>query len=290
MLTLLYRGSLTSCNYSCSYCPFAKRRDTRETLARDAAEVARFTAWAAAQQRPLRVLFTPWGEALVRRHYREAMLALAALPNVSQVAVQTNLAGPLSWLAAAPAGKVSLWCTYHPGQTTLQRFTERCARVAAMGVRLSAGIVASRAHFDDIRALKAALPPEVPLWLNAYDPRGPGYYTADDLQWLEAVDPWFHLNHSPPPSRGAPCRAGHELLSVDGSGELRRCHFVPTRLGNLYEDDLDGLLQERRCPRFRCECFIGYAHRRDLPIHEAFGDGVLARAPLQGGHGVPAKP
>ena len=29
-----------------------------------------------AQPQDLRILFTPWGEALVRRHYREAMLAL----------------------------------------------------------------------------------------------------------------------------------------------------------------------------------------------------------------------
>src|ERR1041385_7514556 len=72
-LSLLYRGTLESCNYDCGYCPFAKRKDSRARLAKDAAEVARFVAWAAQQQRPLRIQFTPWGEALVRRHYREAV-------------------------------------------------------------------------------------------------------------------------------------------------------------------------------------------------------------------------
>jgi MoaA/NifB/PqqE/SkfB family radical SAM enzyme len=280
MLTLLYRGSLESCNYSCSYCPFAKRRDTRATLARDAAEVARFVDWAAGQQRPLRVLFTPWGEALVRRHYREAMLALAALPQVSQVALQTNLSGPLAWLDAAPAGKLSLWCTYHPEQTTLERFIQRTQRLDAMGVRHSVGVVARREHYDAIRALRAALPQGRTVWLNAYDRRGPGYYSADELAWLETTDPWFPLQHRPPPSRGAPCRAGSEVLSVAGDGELQRCHFIPTRLGNLYADALDRVLQERRCSRLRCDCFIGYAHRRDLPLHEQFGDGLLARIPI----------
>ncbi|KQO27213.1 STM4011 family radical SAM protein [Acidovorax sp. Leaf78] len=279
MLTLLYRGSLESCNYTCNYCPFAKRRDTRATLARDAAEVARFVGWAASQTRPLRVLFTPWGEALVRRHYREAMLALAALPHLSQVALQTNLSGPLAWLADAPAGKLSLWCTYHPGQTTLARFVERTRRLDTMGIRYSVGVVARHEHFEAIRDLRTALPGSN-IWLNAYDRRGPGYYSERDLAWLEGLDPWFPLQHKPPPSRGVACRAGSEVLSVDGEGELQRCHFIPTRMGNLYVDALDEVLQEKRCSRLRCDCFIGYAHRRDLPLHEQFGDGLLARIPI----------
>ncbi|MFI8619288.1 STM4011 family radical SAM protein [Acidovorax sp. NPDC077693] len=279
MLTLLYRGSLESCNYTCNYCPFAKRRDTRATLARDAAEVARFVGWAASQTRTLRVLFTPWGEALVRRHYREAMLALAALPHLSQVALQTNLSGPLAWLTDAPVGKLSLWCTYHPGQTTLARFVERTRRLDAMGIRYSVGVVARHEHFEAIRDLRTALPGST-IWLNAYDRRGPGYYSERDLAWLEDLDPWFPLQHAPPPSRGAACRAGSEVLSVDGEGELQRCHFIPTRMGNLYVDALDEMLQEKRCSRLRCDCFIGYAHRRDLPLHEQFGDGLLARIPI----------
>ncbi|MDZ5455829.1 STM4011 family radical SAM protein [Azohydromonas lata] len=280
MLTLLYRGSLKSCNYTCSYCPFAKSRDTRAALARDAAEVARFVEWVAGQARPLRVLFTPWGEAIVRRHYREAMLALAALPQVSQVALQTNLSGPLAWLADAPAGKLSLWCTYHPEQITLARFVERTRRLDMMGIQYSVGVVARREHYEAIHALRAALPAGGTVWLNAYDRRGPGYYTADDLAWLEAMDRWFRLQHMSLPSRGAACRAGSEVLSVDGEGELRRCHFIPQRIGNLYTDPLDRVLQERRCSRLRCECFIGYAQRRDLPLHEQFGDGLLARIPI----------
>lgn len=280
MLTLLYRGSLSSCNYACGYCPFAKRRDTRATLARDVAEVARFVAWAGRQPRELRVLFTPWGEALVRRHYRDAMLALAALPQVRQVAVQTNLAAPLSWLAQAPRGKLALWCTFHPGQTPLARFTERCARLAAMGIAHSVGVVALREHFDAIRALRAALPASCHLWLNPYDRRGPGYYTPDDLQWLDGVDPWFHHGHQDTASRGRPCRAGEDVFSVDGDGEVQRCHFVPRRLGNLYVDDLAAMAAVRPCPRFKCDCFIGYAHRKDVGLYEDFGDGVLARIPL----------
>ena len=279
-LSLLYRGTLSSCNYACGYCPFAKKRDSRAVLARDARELERFTRWVAAQSRPVSVLFTPWGEALVRRHYRAAMQTLAALPRVRQVALQTNLSGPLSWLAGmdgASRAKTALWCTYHPGQTTSTRFLERCARLDAMGVRYSVGVVALHEHYDAIRALRGALPAQVYLWLNAYDRRGPGYYAAADLAWLDAIDPWFPQSRRPAPSRGKGCLAGETSLSVDGDGTLARCHFLPERLGNLYDDDLAGLLQERSCPRFKCDCYIGYAQRKDLPFQKMFGAGVLAR-------------
>ena len=283
VLSLLYRGTLASCNYACGYCPFAKKQDSRAALARDAREVARFTDWVSDQQRPISVLFTPWGEALVRRHYRTAMQTLAALPQVRQVALQTNLSGPLAWLDKMPGlEKIGLWCTYHPGQTTLARFLERCARLDALKVRYSVGVVAMPEHYEAIRALRAALPAQTYLWLNAYDRRGPGYYRAEDLAWLDAIDPWFALNRRPVPSRGKPCLAGELSLSVDGDGELTRCHFVTERLGNLYTDQLADMLQERSCPRFKCDCYIGYAQRKDLPFQREFGAGLLARiAPIQ---------
>jgi hypothetical protein len=280
-LSLLYRGTLESCNYDCGYCPFAKRKDSRARLAKDAAEVARFVAWAGRQQRPLRILFTPWGEALVRRHYRAAVQALAAMPHVQQVAVQTNLAAPLAWLEDIAPGKVALWCTYHPGQTSQRRFLERCARLRGMGVHFSIGMVAMREHFDEIRAMRAALPAAQYLWLNAYDRRGPGYYSAEDLAWLDAVDPWFVHNRRPAVSRGSSCGAGQESITVDGDGEVQRCHFIPLRLGNLYRDPLEAMLGEQACSRLKCDCYIGYAQRRDLPFEGDFGIGKLARIPLR---------
>ncbi|WP_332879365.1 STM4011 family radical SAM protein [Massilia sp. S19_KUP03_FR1] len=279
-LSLLYRGTLSSCNYACSYCPFAKKQDSRAQLARDRRELTRFTSWVANQRRAVSVLFTPWGEALVRRHYRTAMQALAALPHVHQVALQTNLSGPLDWLGEmdrTSRAKIGLWCTFHPGQTTSARFLARCAQLDAKGVRYSVGVVALHEHYKAIRALRLALPAHIYLWLNAYDRRGPGYHTADELIWLDGVDPWFVHSRRPAPSRGKACLAGETALSVDGDGTLTRCHFVPERLGNLYEDDLADLLQERSCPRFKCDCYIGYAQRKDLPFQTMFGLGVLAR-------------
>jgi biotin synthase-like enzyme len=34
-LSVLYRGPLSSCNYDCHYCPFAKHHETSAELRRD---------------------------------------------------------------------------------------------------------------------------------------------------------------------------------------------------------------------------------------------------------------
>lgn len=264
LLQLLYRGTLTSCNYDCGYCPFAKRAESRESLARDRREVARFVRWCEDSARPLELLFTPWGEALVRRHYREAIVALSHARAVRAVGVQTNLSRSVDWLADADPARVSLWCTYHPSQVRRERFLARCAQLRALGVRHSVGMVALREDLGEIRAMRRALPADTYLWLNALDPRGPDYYEAAQVASLLAIDPHFAYQLAPAPSLGARCRAGSGALSVDGHGDVRPCHFLPTHLGNLYDGSFERQLQRRPCPRASCECYIGYALREDL--------------------------
>ena len=72
-LSILYRGPLSSCNYGCGYCPFAKRtRDAGGAGPRPGrAWSGSSTGSAARPADAVGVLFTPWGEALVRRWYQE---------------------------------------------------------------------------------------------------------------------------------------------------------------------------------------------------------------------------
>ncbi|MES2572948.1 MAG: radical SAM protein, partial [Verrucomicrobiota bacterium] len=88
---ILYRGPLSSCNYGCDYCPFAKTRNSREELLDDARKLARFVDWVERRTEQIGVLFTPWGEALFHRPYQEAIARLSHQANVSRVAIQTNL-------------------------------------------------------------------------------------------------------------------------------------------------------------------------------------------------------
>jgi hypothetical protein len=284
-LSILYRGRLSSCNYDCAYCPFAKRRDTRATLQRDAADLARFVEWASTQtERSLSILFTPWGEGLVRKHYREAMVALSQLPQVQRVAIQTNLCIGTRWLDDADSSKIAFWCTYHPSQTPRAAFLARCRELGRRSIRHSVGMVAMREHFDEIVRLRDALPVDTPMWLNAYDQREPDYYSDAQLALMRAIDPHIDFNLAPPPSLGAPCATGERVVSVDGDGNVRRCHFVATPLGNLYDGSFEAQLRPRACPNAVCDCFIGYVHRTDLPFARDYADGQLERIPASMRH------
>ena len=59
-MRILYRGSLDSCNYACTYCPFAKNDATREAHERDRREVERFVAHIERErERTYGIFFTP---------------------------------------------------------------------------------------------------------------------------------------------------------------------------------------------------------------------------------------
>ncbi|MFC3831731.1 MULTISPECIES: STM4011 family radical SAM protein [Deinococcus] len=276
-LTVLYRGPLSSCNYGCPYCPFAKHRETPEEHEADRAALERFVAWVESQPFDVSVLFTPWGEALIWPRYQHAITRLSRLPHVRQVAIQTNLSGPLGWLRDADLGKVGLWATYHPGEVSRERFLKRCAELDAMGVRYSVGVVGVPDQLPEIQAVRDALNPATYLWVNAFTGGRP--YTRAERAALTHIDPLFEVNTRRYRSRGYACQAGETVISVDGDGAARRCHFISTPLGNIYAQDVRELLAPRPCTRVTCHCHIGYVHMPDLDAGAVYGDGLLARIP-----------
>ena len=276
-LYVLYRGPLASCNYDCPYCPFAKRSDPPELLRADREALHRFAGWVTATaDRRLSVLFTPWGEALTRRWYRDTITRLSHLPHVDRVAIQTNLAARTGWLADADRDTVALWTTYHPGQVSRDRFLGRCRELDALGVRYSVGVVGLPEHLAEARALRSALAPHVYLWVNAAD--GHVYSAAEEADWT-ALDPRFADSVRPHPSRGLPCHAGETAISVRGDGTVRRCHFVAEPIGHLYDGSWRAALRPRDCPNGTCDCHIGYVHLAPLGLREVYGRGLMERIP-----------
>ncbi|WP_415395350.1 STM4011 family radical SAM protein [Rhodococcus globerulus] len=276
-LSILYRGPLASCNYDCPYCPFAKRRDPPAELRADRASLERFAAWVAERtDLRLSVLFTPWGEALVRSWYRRTLAELSWLPHVERVAIQTNLSARTTWLADADPSALALWCTFHPGQISLERFLVKCRELDGGGIRYSVGVVGFPEHLDLARELRQKLPENVYLWVNAAEGR---VYSDDEAQVWTELDPLFPYSRNPHPSVGKACRTGESVISVDGDGTIRRCHFVPEVIGNLYDGSLEQTLTARECPKTMCDCHIGYVHLESLPLYDAFAGGVLERIP-----------
>lgn len=280
LLHILYRGPLGSCNYDCWYCPFAKHVSDAAELDSDRAALERFVRWAkSVTSRSLAILITPWGEALIRRWYQEALVELSHLPAVSKVAIQTNLSCRVDTLTRADAQSLGLWCTFHPDQVALDRFLARCRRLDQLGLGYSVGIVGLRENLHWARQLRGGLNEGVYLWVNAYKSAGSDYYTAEEIAAFTRLDPLFPINNRRHPSLGRSCRAGASAISVDGEGQVRRCHFVDRVLGNLYVDELDAMLAERPCPNATCGCHIGYVHLDELELHSVFAEGLPERVP-----------
>jgi MoaA/NifB/PqqE/SkfB family radical SAM enzyme len=280
-LSILYRGALSSCNYACHYCPFAKHQESRVEHASDARALERFVAWVTAQiNLEISVFFTPYGEALVRKRYQDAMVVLSQLEHVQKVVIQTNLSGNLAWLDRANLAKVALWCTYHPTQVSRAKFLKRTSALLNRGVRFSVGGVAMLEQLDELEQLRRELPQNVYLWLNAFDRRGKNYYSPSTLERLRAIDPWFELNTKRYPSKGQDCQAGETVVTVDEHGTMRRCHFIDQKIGNIYAPHFLDALQPRVCTRAFCDCHIGYVHMNDLGLYNTFKHGVLERIPF----------
>jgi hypothetical protein len=277
-LDILYRGPLASCNYGCEYCPFAKRKDTREQLATDRAAWDRFVDTVAARTDiETGILVTPWGEALIRKWYQQGIARLSHLPHVTRIAAQTNLSCSLDWLADVEPTRVALWCTYHPEWTTLDEFLAQAARLDAAGVSYSVGVVGQREYADAARALRAALPASTYLWINAVKALS---YTDEEAAGWSAIDPLFAINNQRWPSLGRACGAGERAITVDGDGTMRRCHFIKDAIGNFYDVDWRAALQPRACTNVDCHCHIGYVHLDYLELHKVFATGLLERVPV----------
>lgn len=240
----------------------------------------RFLNWISARpiDDQLAVFFTPWGEALIHRRYQAALAELSHLQQITKVAIQTNLACSLNWVDDCAKEKIGLWTTYHPGETDRERFLEKCKFLSEHKVRYSVGIVGLKEHIHEISGMRKALPEEIYLWINAYK-REANYYSAEDLQRLQAIDPLFYLNNQYHASLGRACHCGASVISVDGHGTARRCHFIKTVIGNIYEPGFEQALRRTPCTAATCGCFIGYVHMDSLNLYETFADGVLERIP-----------
>jgi hypothetical protein len=278
MLRVLYRGRLSSCNYGCQYCPFAKKQDSRAELEADYRDLERFLAWALARQRPLGVLFTPWGEALIRRPYQEALVRLTNAPHVQRAAIQTNLSGDLGFVRRCDLSRLALWATWHPEWCAMDDFLARVEALDAQGARLSVGVVGFAKFHNEIKTLRDRLPPHIYLWINAVKDELP-QLPPDTRALFSEIDPLYEYNTRRYASLGQACGAGEDVISVDGDGTARRCHFIPTPLGSIYDEGFDQRLQRRPCTNAQCHCHIGYVHMDALGLREVFGAGILERIP-----------
>ena len=273
-----YRGSLKSCNYSCSYCPFAKRTGTKKSIQKDQQAFFRFIAQMIQQQNGGALLVVPYGEALIHPYYWEGLAALSKSPAMDAVGAQSNFSFSAKKMLAVyrthggVLEKLRLWGTFHPEMVTAERFARQCRFLTEQGVSYCAGAVGVPEHLEQIRALRETLLDSVYLWINKMDGLK-RRYTDGEIAAFTEIDPYFRqeLKHY-----RADYAACGDSRFVEADGTIRRCNISRQKIGNFYEEsgrneregrlDCEGL--ESRpdpgyCSRKECSCYLAYCSRED---------------------------
>lgn len=271
-LELLYRGSLKSCNYQCSYCPFSKRRMSERELKRDQEQWEQFvrTMEENADRLKIRSLMViPYGEALIHAWYWEGLGRLGAIPGIQATGAQTNLSFSVSESlkclkeAGGKCEKLYLWATFHPEMVSVEAFSETCRTLLQEGIHLCAGAVGVPKNIRLLQELRAALPGDLYLWINRMDGLRRSYTREETEQFLE-IDPYFTRELAEVSADPGQC--GNRLFVEDsGKGTVKLC--------NISRDSPPG------CGRNRCSCYLAYGGRRDLLNQVLFGPHPLFRIP-----------
>lgn len=265
MRQIYYRGSLEFCNYSCSYCPFSKKRESRRQMERDREQLFRFAKKIGQEEFCGAVQIVPYGEALIHPYYWEGMAELSTFPGIQAVGAQSNFSFPVEEMlrrygqCGGRTEKLRLWGTFHPEMTTVEAFLEQCERLMDAGVLFCVGGVGVPGHLELLRQLRAGLDGSVYVWINKMDGLG-RQYTPEEIQAFLEIDRYFDLELRHVPADADACA---EAVLIRGDGDIFPCVSCHSNMGNLYTDGLSGL-PHKACARNVCECYLSYGGRDDI--------------------------
>lgn len=290
-LELLYRGSLKSCNYRCSYCPFSRHRMSDRELMKDREQWEQFTETVCERAEALKIrslMVTPYGEALIYPWYWEGLGKISGRTEIEAVGAQTNLSFSVPEAlerfraAGGNRNRLHLWATFHPEMTTAEKFSETCRKLAEMGIRLCAGAVGVPQNIKLLQDLRRSLPREVYLWINRMDGlKRP--YTQEEIGAFLEIDPYFLRELDEPVAEPKQCR---NRLFVEGNGRVRTCNISRNpgwSWDGLWEQFQKKELPDGRpepvCGRKRCTCYLAYGGRDHFMNRILFGPCPVFRIP-----------
>ncbi|MCD8043314.1 MAG: STM4011 family radical SAM protein [Tannerellaceae bacterium] len=282
--TFWYRGSLDSCNYSCSYCAFGRKKTTAN-IEQDQKSLLRFCEYIEGRKDsvPVNIMLIPYGEALIHSYYRENMVRLAALPHVTGIGCQTNLSfAPSLFLQTLhenniSPSKIKLWATFHPEMVTPEPFVRKIAQLKQAGIEICVGVVGDPGQINTIRTLRELLPPEVYLFVNAME----GFrraLTEEEKTAFREIDNLFDMDYQNEPAQWAQCAGGKEALFVNPKGDCYPCPRSRVKTGNIYTGNREEIPS---CNRKRCDCYIAYCHLYKAGIRRYMQQNFMWRIPAR---------
>lgn len=259
-----YRGYLKSCNYSCSYCPFSKKKGSVRELKQDRQAFFRFinridelpSAEGAIQ-------IIPYGEALIHPYYWEGLARLSQNPRLDAVGAQSNFSFPVRKMLSVYCQhggvikKLRLWGTFHPEMTTAEQFIKQCTLLSSQNVSYCVGAVGVPEQLDTIRFLRKSLPGSIYLWINKMDGMKRSYTPSETKNFLE-IDPYFELELIHHKANAALCA---DSRFVEADGAMRQCNLSRQNLGNFYDNPAAATTLS--CARKECSCYLAYCNRME---------------------------
>lgn len=266
-----YRGSLKSCNYGCSYCPFSKKRSSPQKLEEDRQQLFRFIRKLEEMKNAGgAVLIVPYGEALIHPYYWAGLAALSRNCRIDAVGAQSNFSFPVDEMLKfyeAQGGDISklrLWGTFHPEMTTVETFISQCEVLKKWKVAFSVGAVGVPEQISDIRKLRECLDSSIYVWINKMDGLGRNY-TESEIEAFLSIDAYFEMELKHHPADTDLCK---NSIFVEADGSVRRCNLSRQVVGNLYKDDAlseKNILSEQMnlCTRKECSCYLAYNNRNE---------------------------
>ena len=234
--TIIYRGNLKSCNYRCSYCPFAKHRALPVEMEKDRQSFVRFCDSIEKRVQTFSigaVFIAPYGEATIHHWYWEGLSRLAEMPEIDRVGMQTNLSFSVEerLKGFAYAHKLCIWATFHPEMTTVDEFVSKCHQLVKNNVMVCAGAVGVPENLPLLRELREKLSPVIYLWINKMDGLKRNYRPGE-IEAFVQLDPFFayELKHS-----DAAVQMCADRCFVEADGKIHTCNISRTTGVNWYD-------------------------------------------------------
>ena len=279
---IYYRGKLNSCNYTCSYCPFGKKSHPTSKM-RDKQAWSRFiTAIEQWEGETLQLFVIPYGEALIHRYYREGIIQLASLPQVTGISCQTNLSFSADeWLDEFPAtptliSKIKIWASFHPEMTSVESFVRRLHTLYNAGIQVCAGAVGNPMAKSVLSDLRNALLPDIYLFINAMQGlKSP--LSIEDIRFFTQLDNLFEYDLKNASAQWTICSGGRSSCFIDWKGDIFACPRSQVKIGNFYQNQM--LAPLLPCRRKVCDCYIAFSNLTNHPLHRIMGAGAFWRIP-----------
>lgn len=272
-----YRGSLKSCNYRCSYCPFSKKKSSLKKLEDDRQQLFRFVERMNGQESlGGAVQIVPYGEALIHKYYWEGLARLSRNERIEAVGAQSNFSFPADEMLefyqsqGGDITKLRLWGTFHPEMVSLENFISQCNCLSRWQISYCVGAVGVPEQICKIRKLRECLDSNIYLWINKMDGLGRNYTEKEAADFL-SIDEYFGMEQKHHPADVQRCR--HSIF-VEADGTLRRCCISRQSIGNFYGEAGQSFLKEysaesaavsgkQVCLRKECGCFLAYNNRNE---------------------------